>query len=675
MKQNWKSRYWLKSGLAGLGLAGLASFCLAQAPITQNFNSGADSVAAFGIDFGTGTVEWDASGGVDGSGCLKVTLSEAAGAGKEIAVKWTFPDGPLKAADYLQVTYMLRIDPNSGSDAEGKFGNLQEVFRDASFSWDSHWVGAVYPGSYTDWTPMSFAVPNNGKEYPTVDWVLQGTAPYSANVVFYIDDIVITPVPNPFVWQAFTNDVAGWGFEGWALAGSASWNTTEDAGGGFTPLGCLQLDIPFTSGWEQSWAQFDNPGWAPSRWTDFELDVKVDAANSTANADGSYGNIGISIRDPNWADHLLPPGETRMTSDFTNWQHLKLSLAQHSTNASTPRVNIWLRGTHAGPIRVYVDNMKLTRTYTQPTILGLQKDPGIGGVRIKIGTGSGDWERNAIVTPAAGNMPLAPGWIGVTPATYSMTITNFPDAAKHPGFDAHLYLVSSQITGNETGGAADWNAADLVELRVQNNGAGSVDFTLRWKTNAPASNAPNIPAAVTGLPSAIGTWSLTFTNDYAGYITGPGGVFTNFALPENVPGECFSAWGDIFVQFGAFEGRNDPLNDGQSMIFSHVKITNVLGVVIEDNFAGPGLTASNAWRTTSSTAVQWLPAGIAWWLTWTTPDAGYIMEVAGDVLGPYTDAGITLFTPAGANKMGAVPAANIPPGNAAFFRMRKVATP
>ena len=171
----------------------------------------------------------------------------------------------------------------------------------------------------------------------------------------------------------------------------------------------------------------------------------------------------------------------------------------------------------------------------------------------------------------------------------------------------------------------------------------------------------------------MGTWSLTFTNDYAGYIQGPGGVSTNFALPENVPLENFSLWGDIFVQFGAFEGRDDTLNDGQSMIFSHVMITNAYGPVIEDNFAGPGLTALNPWRTTSSTAVQWVPPAIALWLTWTTPDAGYVMEVADNVLGPYSDSGITIFLPVGANKTGAVPAANIPAGNAAFFRMRKPA--
>jgi hypothetical protein len=667
MKRNTTLQRWILSGLV---LAGSTGLCLAQSTITQNFNSGSGSASAFGIDFGTGVVEWDSTNGVGGSGCLKVTLSENAGTGQEIAPKWTLPDGPIKTADYLQVTYKLKIDAASGTDVNGTHGNWQEVFRDAGNSWDSHWVGAMNVGTYADWTTLTFAVPNNGKEYPTLVWALQGTAPYTTNVVFYIDDIVIEPLPNPFVWKAFTNDASGWGFETWAIVGTAAWNSTEDAGGGFTPLGSLQLDIPFTSGWQQSWPLYDNPGWSPSRWTDFEFDVKVDAANSTANADGSYGSISASIRDPGWADHQLPPGATTLTWAYTNWQHIKLSLSQHSTNASSPRINFWLQGTHAGPIRVYVDNIKLVKTSIPPTVLPtFTKDPGVGGVRVKM-VSSGQWERNAIVTPAAGGMPLSPSWVSQAPATYSMTITNFP-AAKTNGFDAHVYLVSAQVTGNELISSADWNAADLVELRVQNNTNNSVDFSLRWKTNAPASNATNIPAVINNLPSALGTWSLTFTNDYAGYISGPGGVSTNFALPENVPAENFSAWGDIFVQFGAFEGRDDTLNDGQSMIFSHVLITNVNGLVIEDNFTGPDLTAANPWRTTSSTAVQWIPSGIGLWLTWTTPDAGYVMEVAGNVAGPYADAGITLVGPSGVNRTGAVPAANLPAGNAAFFRMRK----
>ncbi len=238
MKRNTTLQRWILSGLA---LAGTTGLCLAQSTITQNFNSGASSVSDFGIDFGTGAVEWGETNGVDGSGSLKVTLNENAGAGKEIAAKWIFPDGPLKTADYLQVEYDLRIDVDSGTDFDGKVGNWQEVFRDAGGSWEGHWVGAINPGGvYNDWVHMIVAVPNNGKQYPSMDWVLQGTAPYTTNVVFYIDNILVTPVPNPYVWDAFTNDISGWNVQGWTgVPGSSSWSTTEDAGGGFTPLGCI----------------------------------------------------------------------------------------------------------------------------------------------------------------------------------------------------------------------------------------------------------------------------------------------------------------------------------------------------------------------------------------------------------------------------------------------------
>ena len=211
-------------------------------------------------------------------------------------------------------------------------------------------------------------------------------------------------------------------------------------------------------------------------------------------------------------------------------------------------------------------------------------------------------------------------------------------------------------------------------LQVQNNDAGSVNFNLMWKTNLPGANPPGDalyhPASINNLPSALGKWSLTFTSDAAGYIKAPGGETADFTLPADVPAANFAA-ATMFVQFGAFEGTDTKRNDQQSMTFSHVMITNLYGTLIEDSFAGPALTTANDWRVTRAASITWVPEGVGQWLTWTMPDDGFSVETAGTVTGPYVDAGVTYTKVIGDKKTGAVPAANIPAGNAAFFRLKK----
>src|SRR5262249_53709902 len=137
---------------------------------------------------------------------------------------------------------------------------------------------------------------------------------------------------------------------------------------------------------------------------------------------------------------------------------------------------------------------------------------GPAGVTLTMDQKGQQWQRDAIATPSGTG---AYSWYNSGGATYAFTITNFPDAKAHPGFEAHMYLVNEDtIPGtdpgwNETYGACDWNAADIVVLRLENNASGGVDFSFRYKTNLPAAN-PDHNVASIHLPSALGTWSAQF---------------------------------------------------------------------------------------------------------------------------------------------------------------------
>lgn len=636
----------------GLLAAGSATLCSA-ADITYNFD--ADVQGWYASD-AHGSVVWDASNGRGGGGCLKLIIdTTATPAEVEIDPR---VDVAFDTTGYFSVEFDMKVDASSGTDSGGSYGNLQIVPRDASFSWDAMWYGAV-GASFNEYQHVKrvFTSAYGLKAYLQLQ--LQGASAYSTNLVVYIDNVVIRDGTPPtqaalfdFAWpESVTTGVSSWGSgivvshdTTVATNGALKW-VANYAGGG---------------GWQESVVQLGSYDWDPSKFTWLEFDLYVDAPTGLP----TYGGLNVFQISSSWGWTGI--GWNNITEDNVGkWTHYQRAI---NTMSGSHGIILQASGGFAAPVTVsyYVDNIKVWKPSSPPLLSALKPDPGMGGMQVQMGSAS-QWERNALVTP----LGLSAPWVGQTPVTYSMTITNFPDAAQHPSFEAHIYLVNGDtVLNNETVGSADWNASDIVILGVQNTTNGGVNFGLSWKTNSPASNPNQFPVSLNNLPSALGTWSVTFTNDYSGVITGPGGVSTNFALPPDAVASNFSP-ANMFVQFGAFEGRSDSLNDLQSARFSHVSISNVNGLVIEDNFPGPELTTQNDWRVTSSTAVQWIPSGLAWWLTWTTPDDGYAMEVAGNVTGPYSDAGITFTIASGANKSGAVPAANIPAGNAAFFRMRK----
>ena len=139
------------------------------------------------------------------------------------------------------------------------------------------------------------------------------------------------------------------------------------------------------------------------------------------------------------------------------------------------------------------------------------------------------WQRDAIVTANYESY----GWYNSGAMNYSFTVADFPDAIAHPGFEAHLFLVNADTLaspGDATYGGVDWNAPDVMVARLENNANGSVDFSLRFKTNSPGANINNTVVTANGT-TAIGTWTVAFTDNTSGTLTGPGRVSVPFTLP------------------------------------------------------------------------------------------------------------------------------------------------
>jgi len=662
---------WIPAVITGLALAASSSLSTA-ADITYSFDS--DAQGWYAAD-AHGSVAWDSSIGRGSNGCLKCTIvSDGTTGDTEIDPR---VDVAYNTLAYFSVEYDMMVDAASGTDAAGSYGNLQMVDWDAGWNWHSQWYGSLGgpTGKFTNWVHVTQPfTATYGDRARLAFQIAASSAPYSTNVIIYIDNVVIrdgTP-PTKAMLYSFT-----WPEEcapnGWGGGGASAPVFSQD----FTKStnGCLKYVVSYTNlpaGWQDAPAELQGPVFDPGKFTYIDFDIYLEAPTGLS----TYGGFELHY----WYSWTSLGTAPMSEANIGKWTHYSLPLKAGAVNGLVLHPGVWGLPT-AETFTYYIDNITLWRPATPPTIKKLVKGTGVGGVQITMDNDSSQWQRDALATPSGGGTYF---WTsqGSYPVSYSFTITNFPDAVTHGGFEAHMYIVNGDTDpgNNQTYGGCDWNVPDIFMFRVQNDAAGGVVARIDWKTNLPGANplgdALYHPVAVNG-PTAIGTWTLTFTDPTNGIVTGPGITATNFTLPEEAVINNFTPMLD-YMQFGVFksDGANDGHNNQASATFSRVQLTSSGYGAFDDSFPGPDLQGGGIpWRTTSSTAVQYVPPDIAWWVTWSLPDDGFQLWGANAVNVPFVDAGVGAamgynYTQ-GANRVGAVPAANVPAGNAAFFQLRK----
>jgi hypothetical protein len=500
--------------------------------------------------------------------------------------------------------------------------------------------------------------------------------------------------------KTFDTGIGSWvTWNGWGIQGFLTWDPTQDAAND-PSSGSLRYDVPFTGDSGDQFMTFgtlhDAWGWDNTTevnivgvYTNIAFDFKLDPATARAK-DGSFGTLNVGIVTDGWGNH--GEGTWSIPASATNWTHVTIPIDPTSPGADKTVgefINMWSGGNFTNTLSFNVDNIELVAVPTNappvpPPTMGFEK-AGPSGVEI-IMDGTGDqWQRNAISTPA-GTGPYLWTSQGSYPVSYSCTITSFPDIASHLGFEAHMYLVNGDTapSGSDTSGSPDWGVPDLLIFRIENvvntvlttNGTAiTTNFTynamaqIQWKVNYPNANATNVPVAVSA-PSALGTWTVTFTDATHGTLTGPGITATNFDLPADVVASNFSP-ASSFVQFGMFknDGANDGHNNGAYGTLGRVQITGAQANSIDDAFTGATLTNKYAWRKTDANYVQYIAPGTAWIVDWTLPAVQFNPETAPAVTGPWTPAVFTSTYRGPSMMHGLVSKTTIT--NAGFYRLIK----
>jgi hypothetical protein len=244
------------------------------------------------------------------------------------------------------------------------------------------------------------------------------------------------------------------------------------------------------------------------------------------------------------------------------------------------------------------------------------------------------YNRQDIETSPTGSANLT--WYGHTPVTYSWKIASWPSGAA--GWTASFNLTpdpqASQIYSDP-----DWTATNDLWISIVANADGTVTAGIAYKTNEPAGNTQlfNPPTQIVpgtvetnGLtvPSAVGTWTLTFSDNTDMTLTAPNGSSTNASLPANVAA-LYNGYVGAFLNSS---GENTA-NIGKYMTYSAYNITGVATPVNENLTSGAlsapflQLISQNYYYTGNYTTnppdQQFVTGADAYWLHWTLPDAGF----------------------------------------------------
>jgi hypothetical protein len=279
----------------------------------------------------------------------------------------------------------------------------------------------------------------------------------------------------------------------------------------------------------------------------------------------------------------------------------------------------------------WIDNLVLignTNPIPNPTLAAPVKP--IPGLNIFNATeGNSFYDRNEVVADTTSGL----SWIGNPGATYSFNMTGFPTAGTNDlyGSEAYMFLVPNAAAEDN---APDYNEPACMVLEVQSTPTGAQTY-LSYKVNSP-NGEPATPVITNQSTKLFGTYSLTFTGDETGYLTGPDGGTTNFTL-NGSDGTNFAETGSAAYNFLFYIGgqANNSYGMSQAVVYNSASITGVSSPVSE-TFAGETalVNFTNA-PTHDLSSVVLVPNNAAYWIDWSLPASGFALENTASLTSPH----------------------------------------
>jgi hypothetical protein len=314
--------------------------------------------------------------------------------------------------------------------------------------------------------------------------------------------------------------------------------------------------------------------------------------------------------------------------------------------------------------KFWVDNLVLVaapQPSTNPVVSILPGAP-VQGLNVwNLTTNNSYFDRNDVCTISTNGLSWAGSTTNPNPfqVIYSFTLAGFP--ANAPASTAWMMLVPNATAVDGGSANVDWNEATCLVMDINSTTNNAANISLWYKTNQPnTENAPNvvqvgfdgtnntygkdtngnnIPApAPASCPNILGIYSLVFTNANDGYVAGPDHVHHPFSM-----GTDGSAWfaenSSSNVPFLVYLGgqANTAAGMNQPFGFSDMIIRGVPNGFSEYFINESAMVNVTNGTSTDPSGVFLVPSRSLFWLSWAPPTAGFVLENAAGLSGPWQD--------------------------------------
>jgi hypothetical protein len=377
-----------------------------------------------------------------------------------------------------------------------------------------------------------------------------------------------------------------------------------------------------------------------------------------------FGSIGVGVINANYGYQQFGSAQIPLAASNT-WVQLKVAVDLTQNNLSTiPGIAFDYANYSGYPTddneNFFIDTLRVTPGQRPPPPKMSPPKVAVGGLNCIASTGgaNGQYNREQICTTASTGYTFVGA---ANPVTYSWTTKAFPSGTGGGGWQQHFFIVGNYPPG-QYDAASDYNLPDVFWVTVQQNDVlttnvwtygtnnvtnvtitpGTANMNFRLKTNEPGGNGmlfntldptntnnphgwPIEPIATLAVPSgAVGAWSVTVTGNTNITISGPGGLSTNFTIT--------AAQAAVFADPCSLILGGQPnvtTAGGDYSVYGNFSASGFANPPINDNFLTDTVLNTNIWRYTDASdtnGIYVVPSTSAYWVGWSLPDTGYILQ-------------------------------------------------
>jgi len=466
----------------------------------------------------------------------------------------------------------------------------------------------------------------------------------------------------------------------------------------YSPTGATNGSVKTTVGWDGTnagglvtFACFDNNFWdAPffdaTQYSAYDFDFKYDTNSTILPTNAAQFDIMIDLIPGAVSGSLNGVFLANFANSGVNaanfdgqWHHISIpipiTINPAPTRSKGPGYHIYNGAGTTNGFSFWQANLELIAR--EPCLCApeaLSFVPTVNGLNLWNDMAP-NYSRHQVRTHTLGDFNV--DWVGHAtlgaPVTYKW---NYAHAPTNSGAGVN-FAITPDPASSATYADPEWSATNCFYLAINEVGGTSVVANITVKTNQASgtNTAVSISRLTNNTPSAVGVWSLTFTNDTDFVLTVPGGAHVAATIPASFLTTPYTGV-SLFLSATA----NNDLNYGSYADITTFDVTGVVTPIHEDftaetNLSTPFLMLQDQNHGTNPAAIPnilFVTTNDFMWLKWNLPDSGWTPQIRSDFESAvWTDSPFTNTVVFGTTRYTRIPTAYANSNTQSYFRLVK----